>query len=29
MSRYPQAILLDLDDTLISFDGVSRQAWDE
>ncbi len=29
MPRYPQVILLDLDDTLISFDGVSRQAWDE
>ena len=29
MSRYPKAILFDLDDTLISFDGVSREAWDE
>lgn len=28
MQPYPAAILLDLDDTLISFDGVSNEAWD-
>jgi putative hydrolase of the HAD superfamily len=29
MIRLPVAILFDLDDTLISFDGVTRQAWNE
>lgn len=29
MSPLPVAILTDLDDTLISFDGVTRQAWNE
>jgi putative hydrolase of the HAD superfamily len=29
MTPYPKAILFDLDDTLISFDGVTHQAWDE
>lgn len=29
MSPLPVAILFDLDDTLISFDGVTRQAWNE
>lgn len=29
MIRLPVAILFDLDDTLIAFDGVSRQAWSE
>ncbi len=29
MSPLPVAILLDLDDTLISFDGETRQAWNE
>lgn len=28
MRSKPRAILFDLDDTLISFDGVSRQAWE-
>lgn len=29
MKKYPSAILFDLDDTLISFDGASESAWDE
>jgi putative hydrolase of the HAD superfamily len=29
MNTYPAAILFDLDDTLISFDGVSDIAWDK
>lgn len=29
MNEYPKAIFFDLDDTLISFDGVSAGAWDE
>ena len=29
MIPLPAAILLDLDDTLIAFDGVTRQAWNE
>lgn len=28
MDKYPLAILFDLDDTLISFDGASEKAWD-
>lgn len=28
MGQYPAAVLLDLDDTLISFEGVSGKAWD-
>jgi putative hydrolase of the HAD superfamily len=27
--KYPSAILFDLDDTLISFDGASENAWDK
>ncbi len=29
MRQYPAAVLFDLDDTLISFEGVSQQAWDD
>ena len=29
MNVYPEVILFDLDDTLISFDGVSDIAWDK
>jgi putative hydrolase of the HAD superfamily len=29
MDKYPLAILFDLDDTLISFDGASDKAWDK
>lgn len=29
MLPYPKVILLDLDDTLISFEGVSEQAWEK
>ncbi len=28
MKQYPPAILFDLDDTLISFEGVAEQAWE-
>jgi hypothetical protein len=29
MNAYPAVILFDLDDTLISFDGVSDFAWEK